>query len=169
MLGLGFAFAGCFPKSSSEKYISLSKANLKTLENFLEAILPKLNSEMPHHSRANVIRRLDEELSFVDESIRSEFQDALLFIEWYPLISFFRFPWSKFSQMDISMRQELIRESCQEKSGIVRAAFSNIRMLGYLFYYGNPATWEGIGYDGPFGGFPQKDYEQRQYYRKVIQ
>ncbi|MCC5816739.1 MAG: hypothetical protein JJT78_18460 [Leptospira sp.] len=168
LLGVSFSLLKCFPASNHKKFLILSPSNIRTLEKFMEAILPDTDS-MPNAQQASVARRLDEELYFVDESISADFCDALMFVEWYPLFSDIPTSWKKFSNLSLAERKLIIQETCQNKSGIVRSAFSNIRMIGYLMYYGNPTTWSGIGYDGPFGGFPEKDSEQRAHYREVIQ
>ncbi|HMY11950.1 MAG TPA: hypothetical protein PKC74_10010, partial [Turneriella sp.] len=112
-----------------------------------------------------IVRRLDEELTFVAEQIRSDFLAALYLVEFSPAAYGF---FGRMSRLTREKRLAFLQKAGGSGSDLVRAAISNIRMLVMLCYYGHPASWKRIGYDGPFGGFPEKLSEQRRHYREQV-
>jgi len=165
-IGFTFLFAKCLPRSrESGKFLILSAGNRETFTAFLDSILPTGFQE--EHTKALIIRRLDEELFFVDPSIAEDFRDALIFAEWFPLFSRHSPRWSRLSRLDVRDREHFILHCIQNEIGTIRAVYSNIRMVAYLLFYGMNFAWDAIGYDGPFAGFQEKPFEMRKYYQEI--
>jgi len=150
---------GGWPK---EKFLCLSAWNLDPLRALARVVLPEEISGMPTPEAADVFKRLDEELFFCEKQIRSDFRDALTLAEWYP---FLLGKYSRLSRMNTASATEVVNIGLHSSNDLVRAAFSNLRMVIILLYYGHPSTWEKIGYDGPFAAMPEKWSEQRSYYK----
>ncbi|GBF49974.1 hypothetical protein LPTSP4_14950 [Leptospira ryugenii] len=131
---------------------------------YLSALLPLGYMEQPNY-RNSVIQRVDEELYFVNESIQSEFDSAILLIEFYPWVLGY---WSSFSKLKREEALECIQKGIQSKNLSVRAAFSSLRMLCYLVHYGQKESWKDIQYEGPFAAFPEKISESRAYYKEQV-
>jgi hypothetical protein len=130
---------------------------------FGEAILPA-EAGFPTMDEANVIPRLDEELFFVDPSIQSDFKAALMLIELLP----FRFGYmSRFSRMPRAQRVDVLRRAQASGVEIANVVVVAAAVMVRYLYYGSEKTWAAVGYDGPFGGLPEKPSEQRQYYQRL--
>lgn len=136
----------------------------ETLSWFAKAILPK-EEGFPDLEQAEVLSRLDEELFFVDSSISGDFDSALWILEYLPI----RFGyWSRFSKLNPEQTKEFINTALRCDIELVRNIASSVRMAVMLVYYGHKSTWEPIGYDGPFGNFPEKLSESRIYYQAQV-
>ncbi|MCB1306897.1 MAG: hypothetical protein KDK30_01895 [Leptospiraceae bacterium] len=131
---------------------------------YARAILPA-EAGQPDAEDTNVLQRLDEELYFVDASIRDDFKQALLALEFLPLGSGY---FSRFTRLSEARRLRFLQSMSATKSDVSRQVVFNIRMVLYLMHYGHSASWNAIGYDGPFGGFPEKPSPMRLYYQKQI-
>lgn len=162
--GTTIAILKTLPKSLGEYYLALSRWNIDTLKVYAESILPK-GDDWPSAETAEVYRRMDEELFFCSKSISSDLSDALLLIEWYP---FFAGSFSRFSRLSTATATQIVSTGLTSENELVRAAFSNVRMLIFMMYYGHSSTFSKIGYDGPFLNWPEKLSEQRLYYAEEI-
>jgi len=150
-----------FPRKRYGKLLTLNAYQADILDAFAQSTLP--GSHMPGAEEAQVIRRVDEELTFVSDQIRSDFLAALYLVEFSPIGSGHL---SRLSRLDEATRVHFLRAAADTSSDLLRAAVSNIRMVILLVYYGHESTWKKIGYDGPYGHFPEKLSEQRYYYAK---
>ena len=157
------AISRFWPRKSFGKLVTLNSYLADALDSFAEVTLPQ-GVGMPDASTAQVVRRLDEELTFVAEGIRSDFIAAIYLVEFSPAAYGF---FGRMSRLDPARRVEFLKRAGGEGSDLVRAAVSNIRMLILLCYYGHSSTWKKIGYDGPYGGLPEKLSEQRKHYRQA--
>ena len=90
---------------------------------------------------------------------------ALLALEFLPLGSGY---FSRFTRLSEARRLRFLQSMSATKSDVSRQVVFNIRMVLYLMHYGHSASWNAIGYDGPFGGFPEKPSPMRLYYQKQI-
>lgn len=169
-IGSSIVFNSCFRKiqeNFQDKgiFLVLNQQQRHTLRAFLEVLIPETN-QIEEVFQA-VIRRMDEELYFVDSEISESFQDALYFAEWYPFIQY-KTIFSRLSSLNKNERLSFIQDSIQNQEGIVRTVYSNIKMVVYYVYYGLEYSWKDIGYDGPFGKFREKPFEMRAYYKEKI-
>lgn len=161
-LGLYFVLSPYFGKRL--KTLFLSKNQSEVLWVYLSAVLPSGYTEQIEY-RNTLIQRMDEELFFVNDSIQSEFDGAILLIEFYPWLLGY---WSSFSKLNREDALETIRKGVQSKNLSVRAAFSSLRMLCYLIHYGQKESWKDIQYEGPFAAFPEKISTSRAYYKEQV-
>jgi hypothetical protein len=152
-----------WPRKNHGRLLTLNNYLADVIEAFAEVTLPPAG--MPDATTAQVVRRLDEELTFVSEQISSDFIAALYLIEFSPAAYGF---FGRMSRLPREKRLAFLQKAGGAGSDLVRAAVANIRMLILYCYYGHPSTWKRIGYDGPFGGFPEKLSEQRRYYREQV-
>lgn len=162
LLAVG-AISRFWPRKSFGKLVTLNAYLADVLDSFAEVTLPQ-GAGMPDANTALVVRRLDEELTFVADAISSDFIAAIYLIEFYPAAYGY---FGRMSRLDPAKRVEFLKRAGGEGSDLVRAAVSNIRMLILLCYYGHASTWKKIGYDGPFAGLPEKLSEQRKHYRQL--
>ncbi|MBM9499465.1 hypothetical protein JWG44_04280 [Leptospira sp. 201903071] len=141
-----------------------SRSTEETLSSFAKAVLPE-DEGFPDIEESEVISRLDEELFFVDSSISGDFDTAMWILEFLPI----RFGyWSRFSKLKKEEAREFLNGALQSESELVRNIVSSVRMVVMLVYYGHKSTWKEIGYDGPFGNFPEKLSESRIYYKTQV-
>lgn len=140
--------------------LALSVAQAQTLEAVARAALPA-GGGFPDVDEAQVVRRFDEELSFVSESIRGDLQAALGVLEYVPsLYGHF----GRFSALGGDAQRAVLDALCGSRIELLRAIGSNVRILVQFFYFAHPATWAATGYDGPFGHLPERLSEQRRWY-----
>lgn len=140
--------------------LALSAAQARTLGAVAEAVIPT-QPGFPDATQAQVVRRFDEELSFVSPSIRSDLQAALGVLEYAP---FLYGHFSRFNALDIRARREVLQAMNTSRVEILRAVGNNAKILVQFFYFGHPSVWTAIGYDGPFGKLPEQTSEQRRWY-----
>ncbi|MBM9575739.1 hypothetical protein JWG45_01100 [Leptospira sp. 201903070] len=146
------------------KRLFFSRFTEETLSWFAKTILPE-EEGFPDLEKAEVVSRLDEELFFVDSSISGDFDTAIWILEFLPL----RFGyWSRFSKLKREDAKEFLNLALRSETELIRNIVSNIRMVVMLVYYGHKSTWNQIGYDGPFGNFPEKLSESRIYYQSKV-
>lgn len=155
----------CAGIKSKIRYLYFSDSETKTVNAFSEVVLPIAEPGMPSLEKANVMRRLDEELHFVSEEIQEDFHSAMMVLEYLPLFyGYFSF----FSRLSKEKRGELLTILAETDSDIVRAVVGNLKLLVCLVYYGHKSTWEQISYPGPFGNPPEKWSESRIHYQNLV-
>lgn len=125
-----------------------------------EVIIPT-QPGFPSLEQAQVLRRFDEELSFVGESIRGDLHAALGLLQVAPFL-YGRF--SRYSKLPRAGRREILTRLLQSRSETLRAVGINLKLLVHFFYFGHASTWPVIGYDGPFAHLPPIESEQRRWY-----
>ncbi|MDZ4725068.1 MAG: hypothetical protein SH817_02850 [Leptospira sp.] len=152
-------------KIDKKNFLYFSEREQEIVSCFSETILPNLEDNMPTIAKAEVIRRLDEEFSFVSEDIQEEFHNAIFILEYLP---FFYGYFSKFQKLNQTDRFALLMLCNDTNSDIIRAVIGNLKLVTFLAYYGHRSSWEQIGYDGPFGDPPEKWSESRIYYQEML-
>lgn len=75
---------------------------------------------------------------------------------------------SRLSRLSLAERRELLIRASGTKDDTVRAVIANLSGMMRWYYFGHPATWNAIGYDGPFMNLPEKRSEQRVLYAKLV-
>lgn len=160
----GVGASGCGSRveigADGRPLLALSAAQARTLAAVAAAIVPTQRG-FPGADEAQVVRRFDEELSFVSPSIRDDLRAALDVLEYAPLL-YGRF--SRFSALDIDGARDVLRSLCGSRVEILRAIGINAKILVQFFYFAHPSAWSAIGYDGPFGKMPEQVSEQRRWY-----
>ncbi len=113
-----------------------------------------------------LVKRLDEEMHFVQQNISDDFKLALDFLEYLPM-AYGEF--SRLSRMSLAQRTTFISSIQGSSIEAVRVAVSGCRMLIFVCYYSQDASWQSIGYDGPHSQIPEKLSPQRLHYRQLTQ
>ncbi len=113
-----------------------------------------------------LVKRLDEEMYFVPQDISDNFKLALDFLEYLPM-AYGEF--SRISRMSLEQRTTFITSIQGSSIEAVRVAVSGCRMLVFVCYYSQDASWKHIGYDGPHSQIPEKISPQRLHYQALTQ
>ncbi len=169
--GLSLQISGC---SDSEQLLKTYTAQFGTLLAFNETqaiTLFALSQTFVNNPDApsqiiTLVKRLDEEMYFVQQSIRDDFKLALDFLEYLPM-AYGEF--SRLSRMSLEQRTIFISSIQNSSIDAVRVAVSGCRMLVFVCYYSQDASWQSIGFDGPHSKIPEKLSPQRLHYRQLTQ
>lgn len=140
--------------------LALDARQAATLAAVADAVVPT-QPGFPTAAQAQVLRRFDEELSFVAPSIRDDLRAALDVLEFLPPL-YGRL--SRFSTLDAAGRRDVLTRMCSSRVELLRAVGANVKILVQFFYFAHPSVWTAIGYDGPFGRMPEQTSEQRAWY-----
>lgn len=119
----------------------------------------------PSVEEAEIVTRLDEELFFASDAIGNDFRSAFYLIEMMPLAKGYM---SRFSRLSVAERRKFLTEASDTTDDTVRAVVFNLPATMRLYYYGHPASWKVIGYDGPFMNLPEQRSEQRVLYAELV-
>jgi len=130
---------------------------------FAEAVLPT-GPGFPSIKEARVIERMDEEIYFVEDGIRSDFMAAIMLVEMLPLTFGYA---SRFSRLSIEKRVAFLRAAKAADTEVVNVVTLALAVMVRYLYYGHPSAWAAVGYDGPFGRIPAKLGEQRRHYLRI--
>ena len=148
------------PASAFPRLQLLAMRHAHTLNAFAEAVLP-VTPGFPSISDTGVIRRFDEELYFVDDSIQDDVAAALDLLEWLPIVTGY---FARFSNLPLTDRTAFIDGMLSSRLETFRAVASNLKNAIHFLHYAHPASWTWTGYDGPFARVEPKQSEQRMYY-----
>jgi len=140
----------------------LNKRQAEILYAASEVVLPEsINSK---DVLKNVVKRLDEELFFVDKQIQSDFRLALDSLQFLPLV-FGKL--SSFTYLSKPEQLMVYKGAMGSSSDLIRVVANNIRALLFVVFYGLDVNWEEIAYDGSFSGLAPIESVQRKYYEEA--
>lgn len=163
-IGVGTSLTACSTPAGragdGQPLLLLSVNEATTLTTLGEAIIPRQKG-FPSLAEAEVVARIDEELSFVGKSIQSDMRAALSVLEFAP---FLYGHFSRYSRLDEATRRTLLGQMMTSRSEILRAVATNMKVLIHFMYFGHRSSWKAIGYDGPFAQRPPIASAQRKYY-----
>lgn len=155
-----------FPGPGAEPAtLVLTRREAALLEHIGRAILPP-GAAWPSLRQAEVVKRLDEELFFTDAPTRKDFSLALRGVENLPLLYGY---FDRFQHLGLEAQRSVMARAENTRSELIRAAVNGVRMAINLVYFGHPATWSAIQYDGSFEDLPQHMSQQRTFYRSLQQ
>lgn len=100
----------------------------------------------PGAAGLGVAGRIDRELSFHGDPLRSDLRDALRLVEWWPLATRLR----RFSALAAPDQDAELAAAATSRFAWRRSAFQGLKFLSVFFYYTREETWPGIGYQGPW-------------------
>lgn len=131
---------------------------------FAEATLP----HGPGHvtpMEARVVNRLDEELTFVSESVSGDYLKIVQAVDMLPRL----FGQQK-NFMDLTREERLafLNSTLETDNDQVRAGLNAMRMGVLMMYYGHESTWKQIQYGGPFSDMEPVIGMQRRHYANQI-
>jgi hypothetical protein len=162
--GAGLALEGCAPGAgkddSGRRFLFFDDDEAMLMQKLGEAVIPAQHG-FPSLAETGVLRRADEELSLIGASIQHDMHAALGILLWAPLAYGH---WSRYTKLGLDDRRAVLKRMMNSRSEILRAVGVNLKVLVHFFYFGHPATWAAIGYDGPFSRLPPIMSEQRQWY-----
>jgi len=162
--GAGASVTACAPGggtgSDGRPLLFLDAGEAAIVQALGEAVIPTQKG-FPTLAEAEVVRRMDEELSFVGEAIRGDLHAAIGLLQYAPVLQG-RF--ARFTGLDPAGRREVLEKMSRSRSETLRAVATNLRLLVHFFYFGHHSTWAAIGYDGPFSHLPPIASEQRRHY-----
>ncbi|MGH8430672.1 MAG: hypothetical protein ACREUF_09730, partial [Solimonas sp.] len=142
LAGVGATLSGCTKQTAigadGRPYLFLDDDMARAFAVFGEAVIPH-QPGFPTLAETGVLRRMDEEVSFVGQSIRDDLRSALGLLEITPFL-YGRF--SRFSRLDIAGRQRIIKALLTSRVETFRAVGSNLKFLVHFFYFGHRATWK---------------------------
>ena len=110
-----------------------------------QRILPA-DGQSPGADELGVPTRIDRELSFHGDRLQSDIRDALLLVEWSPLLTRL----ARFTSLSDAGRDAELRAMTTSRLGWRRSAFQGLKFLVMFFHYTQDASWPAIGYDGPW-------------------
>lgn len=149
LAGAGLLQAGCgeeaLPLPPGEHPLVLGPADYGVLR----ALCARLVPGGPNHPGAVDLRvplRVDRELSFHGERLRSDVRDALRLIEWGALLTRLQ----RFSRLDARAQDAELEALARSRLAVRRTAFQGVKFLVMFFHYTQDPAWAGIGYDGPW-------------------
>ncbi|BEP57063.1 MULTISPECIES: hypothetical protein [unclassified Variovorax] len=146
------------------KLLALDDHHADIVHALAEACTPD-RPGFPTVEQTEIVARLDEELFFVSDGICSEMKAALYLIEMLPLVSGHV---SRLSCMPVAERRAFLAKASETRNDTVRVAVSSLAAAMRWYYYGHPASWNAIGYDGPFMQLPEQHSEQRVFYAELL-
>ncbi len=123
----------------------LSLQELKTLTAFTETVLPGAETSGPVRS---VSFRIDREVSQWSARNQSQLRSLLSLVE--SGTRYFFFSWWRFSDLSLDERRRYLLEWERSTIDLRREAYQVLRMMAFFYYYSQDATWQAIGYDGPW-------------------
>jgi len=94
------------------------------------------------------IEVIDRICAGLDPGVSGVLPNLLRLVEWGPLL--LDFTPTRFSKMSDAEKDASLRAWMTSRLDLRRRAFYALRNLSYLGYYSQDATWDLIGYQGPF-------------------
>jgi len=162
--GAGLALKGREPRQEADapspKYLFFTPGEALLMEKVGEAVLPT-QRPFPSMAKAMVVRRADEELSFLGASIQEDLRAALWVTQWAPLA------WGhakRYTKLDLESRRDVLVRMMNSRSETLQAVGTNLKVLVQFFYFGHPSAWSALGYEGPFSRLAPIESEQRVWY-----
>lgn len=146
------------------KLLSLDGHLADIVHALAEASVPS-RPGFPSVEEAEVVTRLDEEMFFASDGIGSDLRTAFYLVEMLPLA---KGHMSRFSRLSVAERRAFLTAARETTDDTLRAVLFNLPAMLRLYYYGHPASWKAIGYDGPFMNLPEKRSEQRLLYAGLV-
>lgn len=126
--------------------IGLSVKELAIVRAIVEALHPA-DGDLPSGLAIGVHQRIDEEVWSSNDETREDLKAAINALEHLPPL----FGWrGRLTHLPAEERVAFLVRMSQTGPGPVARAATAIQQLCSLFYYGHPATWAAIGYDGPW-------------------
>lgn len=116
-----------------------------------EAVLDGL--PVPEGGHAEVAAGVREAIEAADPELRTRLEQAVLFLEWSPLIGF---PPQRFSQMSLERRTCTLESSATSMFALRRLVFRALTGLVMFVAADRPESWPMMGYDGPLIGMPEE-------------
>lgn len=122
---------------------ALSAKEARVLLAAAARILDGLSAEV----QAEAVRWLDGYLSRQSDPIRREVKALVHLVEHSPPLLLRRL--SRFTRLDPDAQDAHLRAFTESGNALLRQGGQGLKSLLFMGAYGQPATWDGIGYGGP--------------------
>lgn len=101
-------------------------------------------------STVDVAAEVDRRLAEMPHGVRRDVRWSLRFLEHGTHL--FEKPGRRFTRLDPSRQVHYLEGWMNSSLGARRIVFRAFKLLACLGYYGQPESWEAIGYEGPYRG-----------------
>lgn len=153
LVALGFSryvLAGSGPNSSLASTSSLvhflTPKQLRILESICDRLLPK-GEGMPGAQELKVATFIDAYLKSIDSPVAEQIAGLIDLFEISPWL--FDFKWVRFTSLSPAEQDQVLISWSTSRFDFRRTGFQALKRLSMAAYYGQEATWKGIGYEGP--------------------
>jgi hypothetical protein len=126
--------------------VVLSQKELGVLAAFCDRVCPAPSATQPGPRVVRVAERIDRELSFHTNTMRSDVKAALFVLEhggWLHLST------TRFTRLSPDAQDAALTRMGIDGNELERQVFSNLKLLALFFYYCDERTWKAIHYQGP--------------------
>lgn len=151
LLGGGLALLARSPRDAEPLPAGIRALSAAEYQLFRAVCAANLPGEGNAHglmpwTRLPVLENIDRMIGAVPEYLRGDVSAALALIDHLPILD----GWhgKRFVDLDLATAQGYLR-ACGEGGEIARAVSGLVRRLAFVAYWEEPATWPGVGYDGP--------------------
>ncbi len=131
---------------SGEVAIGLSEKEYCIARALVDALLPG-GDGLPDGVSLGVVQGIDEQVWAADAELQSDFRAALVLIEHSPPLFG---SWGRFTRLSRRARQELLARMMRSKREVFVQSVVGVKQMAQMLYFATDATWEAIGYDGPW-------------------
>lgn len=112
-----------------------------------DTLLPG-TAKAPPASALGVPAAIDRYMATSDPELSGPFRQLLLVLEHGTTV--FGFKFRRFTELSHAERTDYLTRWAGSSLGIQRQGFMGLKKLVNTFYYIEPASWQGIGYAGPW-------------------
>lgn len=142
---------------------ALSTKEFAIVKCLVRALVPA-DGPLPSGDALEVAQRIDEELWAAPPELRAEIKAGLQLFEHGTVT---RGLGTRFTALAPDGQRAYVALLLDGDNETLRQITTALRQVVLLFYWGHPATWKAIGYDGPLVGAPVPP-ESHLAYRKLI-
>jgi hypothetical protein len=143
--GLGWLTLG-YDLDAGDVPIALSTKELAVVRAIVDALLPA-DGDLPSGLSLGVHQRIDEEVWAADDALRADLAASLHLLEHGPVL--LGFP-GRLTGLSAEQRLDVLERALRSGPTPVVQAVLGLKQMCHLFYFTHPATWDAIGYDGPW-------------------
>lgn len=111
----------------------------------VEALLPAADG-LPSGVSLGIHQQVDEQLFGASEALRGDFKNGLQLLEHATVASGYG---SRFTALEPHQRAAYLAALMNGSNAALRQIAFGLKEVIHLRYYGHPAVWGAIGYDGP--------------------
>lgn len=147
----------------TDRPTALSTKEFAIVKALVRALVPG-DGPLPSGDSLEIAQRVDEELWAASVEMRQELKAGLQLFEHGTVLHGMG---TRFTALDPAMQRAYVALLLDGGNDTLRQITSGLRQLVHLYYWGHPATWKAIGYDGPWVGKPVPP-DSHVAYRKLI-
>jgi hypothetical protein len=147
LLGIGTVRLRVFaPVVPHADFLVLGQREKHTVDALVAALFPA-DGALPSGESVGLARALDEQIWAAVPAARADMLAALLLLECVPPVFG---SLATFSSLDAAARTRVFEAMLRSKRDVFCRVAVGLKQLLSIAYYSAPATWEVLGYDGPW-------------------